>query len=174
MRNSGKTGFADTGGTAHWDVAIVLGARLGRGGEPSASLERRTRKGVELIVSGLATDLILTGGGNGARPEAEAMAEIVLAAGVAPDRIHLDPHARDTLENAANAIGIARSNGWSRGVVVTDPYHLLRARFAFAMQGWRVAGMGSEPWTMRHLAASLRELAALPVYLVRLIAAGRS
>ena len=163
-------------GKPRWDVAIVLGARLRQGGQPTATLERRTRRGVDLLHRGLAGQLILTGGGDGVRAEAEAMAEIALREGIGPERIHCDPLAKDTLENAMNAITIARSKGWESGVVVTDTYHLPRARMAFHRLGWPVSGsgVGADAWSLRHLIPSIREMAALPAYVIRLERARRS
>ena len=96
------------------------------------------------------------------------MAEIARLSGIPPERIHLDPLARNTLENAVNAIAIARERGWQRGVVVTDSYHLPRACMAFRRLGWPVSGVGSARISLGQLGPAMRELAAFPAYMIRL------
>ncbi len=96
------------------------------------------------------------------------MAEIATLSGIPPGRIHLEPLARNTLENAVNAIAIARERGWKRGVVVTDAYHLPRACMAFRQLGWSVSGVGSASFSLGQLVPAMRELAAFPAYMIRL------
>ena len=118
------------------DALVVLGARVLPGGEPDDSLRCRTLKAVELYRHGLAPVLICTGG-VGDNPPAESRVAAALAerSGVPGNRIELEEHSTSTRENAEYAARICRERGWRKVVVVSDPYHLFRARRAFEREG---------------------------------------
>jgi uncharacterized SAM-binding protein YcdF (DUF218 family) len=154
-------------------VAIVLGAAVGAGGMPSATLKRRVRHAALLVRNGLAERLLLTGGiGNHPPSEAEVMRRLAEAEGVTASRIVLEERARTTMESAAACARIMAVKGWHRVLVVTDSYHLPRALLAFRAYG--VTARGSPPadgrqgtplwrWIYLHL----REVVALPWYLLQ-------
>jgi uncharacterized SAM-binding protein YcdF (DUF218 family) len=66
--------------------------------------------------------------------EAEHMARCLLAAGVPPAHVWLEPQARDTLGNIVLGVDVALARGISpRNVVlVSDDFHLPRCRWLFA------------------------------------------
>ena len=70
------------------------------------------------------------------------MRELALDAGVTPDRIVIEPTARNTLENAERSACIMAERGWSSPIVVSDRVHLPRALLAFRGAGLRAAGAG--------------------------------
>ncbi|MGI9540361.1 MAG: YdcF family protein [Miltoncostaeaceae bacterium] len=73
----------------------------------------------------------------GARPEAELMAE----AWHGPAReVVVDPDARTTVDNAANALDDVRRTGLRQVVVVTSRWHAPRAASVFR---WQLRGMGA-------------------------------
>ena len=156
------------------DVAVVLGAAVWPGGRPSPTLARRTLHGVALLRAGAARHLLLTGGvGRHPPSEASVMRELAEHAGVARARIVLDEQATTTLDSARACAAIIAARGWRRVLIVTDRYHLPRALLAFRRFG--VAAQGSPPpegrgdtaqWTW--LLLTLRELVAIPWYVVRL------
>jgi uncharacterized SAM-binding protein YcdF (DUF218 family) len=155
------------------DVAVVLGAAVLAGGQPSASLARRVRHAARLWRDGTVAYLLLTGGvGRHPPAEAEVMRRLAEREGVEPSRIVLEGHATTTLESAAYCAPIIATHGWRRVVLVTDRYHLPRALMAFRSRGVEVSGSappdgrGAMPrwqWAAMHV----RELAALPWYLLR-------
>lgn len=111
------------------DVAIVLGAAVQRGGRPSPSLRVRTQHAIDLYRSGRVKTLFLTGGlGRNAPSEAEAMRRLALAAGVPDIALVLDETATSTQESIAAAAREARTRKWDTVLVVTEPFHTLRAR----------------------------------------------
>jgi uncharacterized SAM-binding protein YcdF (DUF218 family) len=111
------------------DAAIVLGAAVERGGRPSPSLRARTQHAITLYRAGQVKTLFLTGGlGRNAPSEAEAMRRLAIAAGVPDSALVLDETATSTQESIATAAREADARGWDTVLVVTEPFHMLRAR----------------------------------------------
>lgn len=83
--------------------------------------------------------LLLTGGviGRGARPLAEAMAE-VLAADFGLDARWIERTAMNTMENARNSRAILEREGIDRICLVTHGWHMNRAALAFEREGFRL------------------------------------
>ena len=153
-----------------YDVAIILGARLRADGTPSPALLRRVGHGVALLRRGQAGALLMTGGATaplatGApMAAAPAMRALALAAGVDPDCVHVEDRARNTIENALFSAPLVRARGWRRLVVVTDAFHVPRARYVFRRLGLPADWAAVRParpsvhWWLAHA----REVAALP------------
>jgi uncharacterized SAM-binding protein YcdF (DUF218 family) len=162
-----------------FDAVIVLGAAVREGGKPSPTLVRRTRCGAALVLAGAARVLVVTGG-VGDHPPAEAvvMRDIALEEGVSGDAIVVEDTAADTLASGRACSALMRSRGWSRALIVTDDFHLARAVMIFrwfdveavghAAPGAR-EGLGWRSWIYYWL----RDLAAWPWTVLRLVAGGR-
>ena len=136
------------------DVLIVLGARVYPGGSPSPALLARVQHGVMLYRRGIAPKLLLSGG-DGAQAgvrEAEVMRQLVREAGVPEAACVLELDSRTTEENARACVPLVRKLGARRCVVVTDTFHLLRARQAFWREGLDVR-MSPVPLESRGLSA---------------------
>nr|WP_211193771.1 YdcF family protein [Pyxidicoccus fallax] len=118
------------------DAVVVLGARVLPGGVPSGALRARTEKAVELYRRGLAPRLVFSGG-VGVNPPSEARVMLALATrlGVPAEACVLEEESHSTEENARFAAKLLREAGARRVVVVSDPYHLLRARQYFRLNG---------------------------------------
>lgn len=145
------------------DVIVVLGAGLERDGSPSHSMQRRAEQAARLYARGLAPKLICSGGvGPGSsRSEAWACAELLQRGGVPAEAILLDEKSRTTEANAGNSLALIRANGWQRVIVVSDGYHLLRARWLFERIGQPVlTSPAADPPPGPWLWNSLREAAA--------------
>ncbi|WGF89697.1 YdcF family protein [Marinivivus vitaminiproducens] len=154
-----------------YDAAVVLGAAVWPGGRPSPALERRVAHAVGLHAAGRVRCLIMTGG-LGRHPPAEAalMRDLAIRQGVPPAAILVECTSTSTMSNARNALALARSQGLERLVVVSDFYHLPRARLAFAHAGASVATEAPTPAATRPGAALwqyAREAAALGWYGLR-------
>ncbi|MBL8134588.1 MAG: YdcF family protein [Anaerolineae bacterium] len=119
------------------DVIIVLGAGMTRSGRPGPALTRRSETAAALYHAGYADRLLCAGGvpRYTDRSEAEGCAEVLIASGVPEDAIMLEERSRSTEENAVYSRAIMESQGWGSALVVSDGYHLLRARWIFAEQG---------------------------------------
>ena len=111
------------------DVIVVLGSQVRPDGVPSNSLYSRTMRGVELYKAGYAPTLFLTGGiGRFPPSEAEVMRRLAVGAGVPESALVLDETATSTQESMATLAGEAERRGWRTVLVVSDPFHMLRAR----------------------------------------------
>ncbi|WP_372504160.1 YdcF family protein [Actinokineospora diospyrosa] len=135
-------GFLVVGGTAFrvWqvarvddrdraDVVVVLGAAQ-YAGKPSKVLEARLRQAKSLYEQGVA-EYIVTGGGRRAGDrftEAEAGRRWLVDRGVPEDRVITVGEGNDTL-GTLKAVAIeVKDRGWETAVIVSDPWHSLRAR----------------------------------------------
>lgn len=128
-------GLQDT--TEQADVIIVLGSGLRKDGRPGPALARRTRHGADLWHKGIAPLVLCTGGQSEYYPRTEAAAcrEILLAAGLPAGAILMEERSRSTEENAIYSKRILDEMQLARVVLVSDSYHMLRARWIFSMQG---------------------------------------
>ena len=143
---------AAAGADAVPDAVIVLGAAVLANGVPSDALRRRIDHGVTVYFACRARYLVVSGGVVAAPPaEAALMREIALARGVPGERIIVEDAARNTFENAVYVGRILRRQGLRRAILVTDAFHLPRARYCFRHLGLPVDGEGvpRQPSTSR-------------------------
>lgn len=120
------------------DAIIILGAHVTEKNVPGDSLQARTEKAVQLYKKDIARKIICTGGlGDNPPTEAFAAASLAKQLGVNSADLLLEMKSTNTMENAQYAAEICRKKGWTRVVVVSDPYHLWRAKRDFRMAGLR-------------------------------------
>jgi uncharacterized SAM-binding protein YcdF (DUF218 family) len=145
------------------DAIVVLGC------PPSPRLDRRLKRGIELWCAGAAPLLVLSGGGSGPEPEACVMRRAAIARGVPDEALLVEPHSRDTLENARETAHLLRRRRCRGVILVSDLTHLPRAVLLFRLAGVQVATSSgvSSGFPSRELAAALREAIALLPSLVR-------
>jgi uncharacterized SAM-binding protein YcdF (DUF218 family) len=150
---------------------IVLGAGVLSNGKASISLRERTEHAVTLYQRGLAPYIIFTGG-VGTHPPAESLvaAEIAYKQGVPRDKVLWEEKSTSTRENAKYTAEICRERGWTRIIVVSQPFHLWRARRDFEHAGltaYTSPVLNPEVdkslwfrfvWTSREAALALRDL----------------
>ncbi len=114
--------------TRQTDAMIVLGSAVWNGGRASPSLNTRIQHAIELYRAGYAPYLILCGGvGDNPPSEAQVMKNIALSAGVPEEALVLEDRSHSTEENLARAKAIMDARVWRTALVVSAPYHLLRA-----------------------------------------------
>ncbi|MGY1707785.1 YdcF family protein [Geodermatophilus sp. SYSU D00697] len=110
------------------DAIVVLGSAQ-YNGVPSSIFEARLEHALQLYEDGVAP-VIVTVGGKAAGDqftEAEAGADYLAGSGVPDDALLPVQEGVDTLESM-RAVGAAfTERGWSSAVLVTDPWHALRA-----------------------------------------------
>jgi uncharacterized SAM-binding protein YcdF (DUF218 family) len=154
------------------DAIVVLGCSV-RGDGPSPALARRVECGMACFARGDAPLLVLCGGGPGDRPEAAAMREIAIAGGIPDGAIVLEPRSRNTYENAVETARLMRAAGLKTLILVSDRYHLPRARLLFRRAGLIVLATAHPPprglW--RDLPLIARESLAFGLSLWRLLRA---
>ncbi|SLN51468.1 YdcF family protein [Roseisalinus antarcticus] len=148
-------------------IILLLGAAVWADG-PSPTLRRRTEHAARLYHAGRA-EVIVACGGAGATGDTEAAtaARLLRELGVPEKAIRLEDTSRTTWENIAHALPICRDIGATDILLVSDRYHLPRARLA----AWRLGvhargnGPGWDGTARRHrLSMILRELPALVKY----------
>ncbi|RAV33579.1 hypothetical protein CWC39_07700 [Corynebacterium heidelbergense] len=126
------------------DTIFVLGAAQ-YDGVPSNWLASRLNHAAELYKQGIAPVIVTVGGAADGDRFTEAQAGknyLVQDLGV-PDSAVVEVNSgRDTLTSARDFAEVAKQNGWSSTVVVTDPAHSLRAQQMVRDQGLRA---GSSP-----------------------------
>ncbi|WP_157899044.1 YdcF family protein [Luteitalea pratensis] len=125
------------------DLIIVLGAALTDEGKPYKALSRRSEHAAELWKMGYAAMILCTGGiGRSVRiprSEADGCREVVMREGVPRTAIVLEERSRSTEEQVRNTRDIMVKHGWRRAILVSDSYHVFRARRIFSSMGIHVA-----------------------------------
>ncbi len=145
------------------DVIVVLGAGLEPGGRPGRAMTRRVQQAATLYARGLAQGMICTGGvGAGqSRSEASVCRDLLQRRGVAAGAILLEDSSHSTEENALYSKALMEARGWQRAILVSDGYHLLRARWIFERIGLTVStSPAADPPPTWHVGYTLREVGA--------------
>ena len=102
-----------------FDVIIVLGNPANSDGSPGILMASRVEKAVQILKSGQAHWLLMTGGGvYNSFIEAEVMGAYAQELGIDPSAIFVEKQARDTYQNARLAAQVCRERGWTRVIVV--------------------------------------------------------
>jgi uncharacterized SAM-binding protein YcdF (DUF218 family) len=110
------------------DAIVVLGSAQ-YNGVPSSIFEARLEHALELYQEGVAPVVVTVGGkANGDQfTEAEAGQEYLADAGVPSDALLAVPEGVDTLESMRAVATQFDERGWHTAVLVTDPWHAMRA-----------------------------------------------
>lgn len=153
------------------EVIVVLGARVQEDGQASPTLRARVEHAVALYRRGLAPRLLFSGGvGDFGASEASVARDLAVTLGVPERACLLEELSHSTAENGYFSTAVLTAHGLRSVVVVTDPYHLPRAREIFHANGLEVTGSPvlSAPrhvwwpsrvwWTLREVAATARAL----------------
>lgn len=111
------------------DVVVVLGAAQ-YDGSPSPIFASRLRHAQQLYRDGVASRIVTVGGrraGDGFT-EATAGRRYLAARGVPDNVLVAIPEGSDTLESLRAVAHAAGERGWRSALLVSDPWHSLRAR----------------------------------------------
>jgi uncharacterized SAM-binding protein YcdF (DUF218 family) len=127
------------------DAVVILGSPIGKGGRLSPIAEERAAAGVEIWRRNLAPVICITGGRSiGARSdtisESEGIADWIRRMGVPEGSLRVDHSATDTRENALRSAELLLGEGRKRVWLVTQPFHLRRARYHFRRAGFEPLG----------------------------------
>jgi uncharacterized SAM-binding protein YcdF (DUF218 family) len=148
-----------------YDAIVVAGCRVAADGRPSPALQSRVRRAVELWEEGYARRIVFTGGlGTYPPTEAQAAAEFAESLGVPRRVMVLEDESTSTEENAKNA---AKALDADRVLVVTDAYHVFRARRVFDRHFDKVDAVGSTYGYMSRIQGAYREVLAVAGYAAR-------
>lgn len=144
-----------------WDAVVVLGAKPAGPGEASAAMRRRVAHAVGVMQARGIPCLIVSGGVTGDPPsEAVIMHDLAIRLGVAAEFIIVEDRSRNTFENAVFTAREMRGRGWRRLLLVTDAWHMPRARYVFRRLGIaadgaavpRPADLSRRAWLLHYLA----------------------
>jgi uncharacterized SAM-binding protein YcdF (DUF218 family) len=110
------------------DAIVVLGSAQ-YNGVPSSIFEARLEHAVRLYEGGVAPVIVTVGGRKAGDEytEAEAGREYLADAGVPDDALLAVQEGADTLESMRAVATEFAGRGWSTAVLVTDPWHAMRA-----------------------------------------------
>lgn len=111
------------------DAVVVLGAAQ-YDGEPSPILAARLKHAAALYEEGLAPRIVTVGGSRAGDEytEAEAGTRYLVRLGVPAGAITTVAEGSDTLGSLKAVAAQAERDGWESALVVSDPWHSLRAR----------------------------------------------
>lgn len=137
----------------HPEVIVVLGGGMQSDGTPAPSTLARAAAAAQLAREHPDAAIICSGShGVGRRPrrsEAASMADVIVAAGVARERIFLEDESRDTIGNAVHvAERYLAAITPRRLYLVTSPFHLDRSLKTFELvlgPAWPILGVASGP-----------------------------
>ena len=154
------------------DAVVVLGAAQ-YAGRPSPILEARLQHAKTLYDNGVA-GYIVTGGGRRAGDqytEAEAGVRWLTSHGVPRGKVIAVGEGNDTLGTIKAVAKLTEQRGWSSAVIVSDPWHSLRARVMArdaGLSAWTSPTHSGPVVQTREIQAKyiLRETAALLYYRV--------
>lgn len=131
--------FAYEDQAAPADVICVFGAAE-YAGRPSPVLRARLDHALTLYEHGIAPVVVTLGGSapGDSYSEGQVGQAYLMANGVPEKAIIAETQSRNTEEQALRIVDIARTNGYHRVVIVSDPAHLFRIREICASEGLQV------------------------------------
>lgn len=123
------------------DVILVLGAAEYRG-KPSPVLQARLNHALLLYLRGLAPYVLTTGGAGGdpVFTEGEVGRAYLTKHGVPSEAILVEPEGATTAQSVASAVEIMRRMGFRSCILVSDGYHIFRAKKMLEGEGMVVYG----------------------------------
>jgi uncharacterized SAM-binding protein YcdF (DUF218 family) len=113
----------------HSDAIVVLGSAQ-YNGRPSSIFEARLEHARALFGQGVAPVVVTVGGKKAGDQftEAEAGRDYLAGQGIPSSRLLAVPEGVDTLESMRDVAATFREHGWKKAVLVTDPWHVMRAQ----------------------------------------------
>jgi len=155
----------------HADVAIILGNTVFCGKGLSPWLKGRVDKALELYRKGRVKKIFASGGisrpEDGGCPEGEAMRQYLIDKGVPPGDVIADNLGQNTYLTAKNFIEWNRMHHYTSAVVVSQFYHITRARYILRKLGFEnVQKASSESYSWDDVSSTLREVPAFYKYLI--------
>ena len=124
------------------DCILVLGCGVREDGSPSAMLEDRLKRSVELYGLGASPKLLMSGDhGTENYDEVATMKRFAMDAGIASENVFMDHAGFSTYESIYRAKEIFQAR---RVIIVTQGYHLYRALYIADRLGLEAYGVSSD------------------------------
>lgn len=147
------------------DYLIVLGCRIWPDGRPTLALVNRLDRAVEYYSRNPDVKIIVSGGqgSDEPMPEAEAMAEYLVAKGIPEDSIIRETRSSSTMENFrfSRALISEDFDEPVKLVFVTSDFHVLRARILAGRNGFKAYAISAPTPPVILLNSYIREFFAL-------------
>jgi uncharacterized SAM-binding protein YcdF (DUF218 family) len=157
------------------DAIVVLGAAQ-YNGRPSPVLQARLDQALTLYRQGYAPLLVVTGGKQpgDVYTEADAGQMYLTARGVPASAILMESHSHDTWDNLKGVQTQLRGRGVKRLLIVSDGFHILRARLmarklGFTSYGSPATGSPIRPWTLEEMGYVVRETGGILSFLPKML-----
>ena len=153
-----------------YDAIVVAGCKVFADGTLTNSLARRTELAVSLWRERRAPRVVFTGGVGASGPsESSAAARYATHLGLPNDAILIEEASTSTWENAVHAAAVlerdlGREARGLRVIVVTDRYHVIRARRVFGRHFGVVVGAGTTAPNQARIPGGFREVPVLLWY----------
>lgn len=148
----------------HADYIIILGARV-KGEIPSLALQYRIDAAANYMKKNKETIAIASGGQGPGEDitEADAIKEGLLVHGISSNRIILEDKSTDTVENIRFSKKLI-PDYLENGLLVTNDFHLYRAKSIAKDQGLNLQGIPAETPAVAIPKSYLREYLAITKY----------
>lgn len=153
-------GLTDEGKSA--DYAVIFGNKVNPDGSLSERLEKRMECGLQLYQHKRVHGLIVSGGlGKEGHYEGTKMKAFLLLHGVPDSLIVVDDKGDNTLKTVQNTLALKDSLHISSLMVVSQYYHISRAKMLFRKEGFTaVSGASPSYFEWRDVYSLLREFFA--------------
>jgi uncharacterized SAM-binding protein YcdF (DUF218 family) len=157
------------------DAIVILGAAQ-YNGRPSEVLQARLERALTLWNEGLAPRIVVTGGKQpgDAFTEAETEANYLTEHGVPSSAILYENSGRDTWQSMQGVAAVLKGTDTKRLLIVSDGFHLLRARLMARELGFTAFGSPAKdspitPWSGNEFSYVIRETGGIIVMLPKFI-----
>jgi vancomycin permeability regulator SanA len=118
------------------DVAVVLGNTVDPNGKPSARLQARLDKTIQLYQQGIFKNTIVSGGvGKEGFDEAMVMKQYLVANGLPTARIYVDSQGNNTYLTAKRTAQLMTEHKWQSAIAISQYFHLPRTKLALQRFG---------------------------------------
>jgi vancomycin permeability regulator SanA len=147
------------------DIGVVLGNKVNTDGTLSKRLEKRVECGLELYQQDRVKILFVSGGlGHEGFNEGDKMKEYLVNKGVPPSKIIVDNEGNNTIASVENTLKLQDSLNFKNVIVISQYYHLTRAKMLFKKRGFsNVYSASPRYFEIRDIHALIREFVAFYV-----------
>jgi vancomycin permeability regulator SanA len=151
------------------DVAVILGNHVAPNGQPSARLQARLDRAVELYRQGIFQNTIVSGGIDASgTDEAAAMKRYLVDRGLPSSKIVVDSAGNNTYLTAQNTSTIMTDRQWHSAIVISQYFHIPRTRAILQRMGVKnVYAAHAKFWEIRDVYSIAREVVGYASYLFR-------
>ena len=151
------------------NVCVVFGNRVHPDGTPSAWLQARLEKMLDLYERDYCGTVIVSGGvGVEGHDEAKVMKAFLVERGVDDESVVVDSDGVNTTATARFVRAFCDEHGAQSVIGVSQGYHLLRVGIALRSAGvYNVTVEAPRYFEFRAVYSTLREAVAIPVYLLK-------